>query len=202
MEQGTSEPLQMRRLSELEETALKEAARVFVEGFYQHLKMFSSDKEALIRAFEHALVPEQFFVAMEGGRIVGITAFSTNRKRSIRIRKPLLQTAFGRFRGWLIFSFLSQELERPLSISDHQCYIESVATAPEARGKGIAYALQTYILETLPYTEFILEVVDTNATAIRLYERLGYRVFDKRKQRLFRRQAGFNERWYMKLSRV
>lgn len=192
------EPLLMRNLADLDDSSAEQATQVFVDGFYQHLKMFSDNKTVLVKALQHSLVREQFFVALHNKQVVSITAYSTNRKRSIAFDKTVLQREFGKLKGWLCYTFLSKELQKPLRIANHQCYIESVATAPEARGKGAAFALQNYIFEQLKYEEFILEVVDTNPAAIKLYERLGYVVFDKRKQKLFRKQAGFNERFYMK----
>jgi ribosomal protein S18 acetylase RimI-like enzyme len=73
-----------------------------------------------------------------------------------------------------------------------------VATAAAHRGKGVSFDLLKYIHETMPYSEYILEVADTNASAIRLYEKLGYVEFTRKPAH---KKSGFNDFVYMKLIR-
>jgi len=49
-----------------------------------------------------------------------------------------------------------------------------------------------------PYSEYVLEVIDTNAPAIRLYEKLGYREFTRTPAV---KGSGFNYYVYMKAAR-
>ncbi|MGG6313874.1 GNAT family N-acetyltransferase [Paenibacillus macerans] len=188
----------IRNLAELEEAGLRQAAEVFVDGFYDSLRFFAADRGKLARALEHALVREQFAVALTEGRVVGIFAFSTGQKRAFRFDKQVLRKELGWLRGGVFYILVRQELEKPLELKERQCYFESVATAEEARGRGIATKLHDHLLLMLDYDEYILEVVDTNSAAIRLYEKLGYTVFKRKPQRWFRKQAGFNARLYMK----
>ena len=56
--------------------------------------------------------------------------------------------------------------------------ITNVMVSPECRGQGIATRMLTQLLErgrTLGATDFTLEVRAGNDTAIRLYERLGFK---------------------------
>ncbi|WP_178075704.1 GNAT family N-acetyltransferase [Paenibacillus oralis] len=188
----------IRNLAELGQDGLRQATEVFVDGFFQSLSYFSKDRARLVRALEHALVKEHFFVALVDGRVLGIFAFSAGRQRAFRLNRDILRKELGWLKGSLFYAFVRQELEKPLGLKDRQCYFEAVATADEAKGKGIATRLHDHLLSVLDYDEYILEVVDTNTAAVRLYEKLGYAEFNRKPQRWFRKQAGFNARIYMK----
>jgi ribosomal protein S18 acetylase RimI-like enzyme len=109
-------------------------------------------------------------------------------------RGSATQKAFGLIQGGLIYLMMHQQ---PIPIETHQAYIEDIVTAGDARGKGVATKLITHLMNSLPYDEYTLEVVDTNVNAKKLSEKLGFVVFEKKEQRLFKKQAGFNERIYM-----
>lgn len=189
-------------LAELGDEEVRQAADIFVEGFYDSLRYFSADPSKLAKALMHAMVKEQFFVALEKGAVLGIFAYSAGRKRAFRFNRAVLRRELGWLRGTLFYGLVRQELERPLDLADRQCYFEAVATAKEARGRGVASRLNDELVSHLGYEDYILEVVDTNVAAIRLYEKLGYVEFRRKPQRWFRKQAGFNARIYMKWMKV
>lgn len=188
----------IQNLAEQGDREVAQAAAIFVDGFYNSLRYFSKDREKLASAMVHALVREQFFVALEEGQVLGIFAYSAGQKRAFRFQRAELQKVFGWFKGSLFYSLVRRELEKPLHLAEGQCYFEAVATAKQARGRGVASQLNHELVSRLGYDDYILEVVDTNAAAIRLYERLGYVEFKRKPQRWFRKQAGFNARLYMK----
>ena len=64
-------------------------------------------------------------------------------------------------------------------------YISNVAVAPEARRRGVAGALIRELLRRAEEKELsfvTLEVRESNAAAIALYERFGFRSVGRRKQ--------------------
>ncbi|MGZ7440650.1 GNAT family N-acetyltransferase [Paenibacillus sp. TH7-28] len=188
----------IRNLAELGQVGLRQATEVFVDGFFQPLQFFCKDRARLVRALEHALVKERFCVALMDGGVLGIFAFSAGRQRAFRLNPDILRKELGWLKGSLFCAFVRQELEKPLGLKDRQCYFEAVATAEAARGKGVATRLHDHLLSVLDFDEYILEVVDTNTAAVRLYEKLGYAEFKRKPQRWFRKQVGFNARIYMK----
>lgn len=185
-------------LAELGDEEVRQAADIFVEGFYDSLRYFSADPGKLAKALVHAMVKEQFFVALEEGKVLGIFAYSAGRKRPFRFHRAVLRRELGWLRGTLFYNLVRQELEKPLELADRQCYFEAVATAKEARGRGVASRLNDELVTRLGYEDYFLEVVDTNTAAIRLYEKLGYVEFRRKPQRWFRKQVGFNARIYMR----
>ncbi|MFR9710115.1 hypothetical protein ACL02P_11955 [Paenibacillus sp. MB22_1] len=72
-----------------------QAAEIFVEGFYDSLRYFTSDRDKLAKAIVHALVREQFFVALEREQVLGIFAYSAGQKRAFRFQRAELQRELG-----------------------------------------------------------------------------------------------------------
>jgi ribosomal protein S18 acetylase RimI-like enzyme len=64
-------------------------------------------------------------------------------------------------------------------MSENGGSIDYVATAPKFRGQGINYQLIKFIMEQESYAEFVLEVVANNTSAVRLYEKLGFKEFKR-----------------------
>lgn len=185
----------VRNLSEVNDNHFQQAVRVFVDSFFKYLKYLSSDKEKFIRVFSAFFVKEHFFVCLLDNRVVGIIAYSTSGRHCQNVDKKLLFKEFGRIKGYFLYSTLAK---KPIPIAGNQAYIEDVATDEAARGKGVATRMMEHLMQTLQFEEYTLEVVDTNTSAIRVYEKLGFKTFLRKKQRLFRKMAGFNERLYMK----
>ncbi|GIO87166.1 hypothetical protein J25TS5_40980 [Paenibacillus faecis] len=192
------ESLSIKKLADLDASGRDQAVEIFTDAFLRSLQFMSKDQTRLTRALRHAFVGDQFYTAVENGKVLGIFAYSTNRARAFSFDKQIFQKEFGRIKGSFIYKVLHGELGKPLDFNDRQCYFESVATAREARGRGIATLLNNHLIDMLDFDEFILEVVDTNTSAYRLYEKLGYTEIKRKKQRLFPKLAGFNERIYMK----
>lgn len=184
----------IQRLAELDDRYLKQAANVYVDGFYKELSYLSEDRAKLARAFMSSFVKEQFFVALYNDRVVGIAAYSTEWQDAQKLDKRVMRREFGMVRGWLVATALN---DMSVKIAKRQCLIENVTTDKEFRGRGIANQLLTYIISLQEYEEYTLEVADTNTRAVKLYEKLGFKVIKKAKQRFFRKRAGYNERWFM-----
>lgn len=187
----------IERMSNLDKKYRKEVAQVFVDAYYDYLTFLSKDKHKLSEAFEHAFVSDVFFVALSQEKVVGILACSNNKNRALHIQKKELRKHFGFLKGTISHSFMKKNFHTPLNYSDDTTYIESVATSTQARGKGVATLLMDYVYNQLPYTDYILEVVDTNTNAIRLYEKLDYCEFERKKAKL-PKLMGFEYAIYMK----
>ena len=151
---------------------------IFVEGFYQWLKYFSKDKEKLSRAVSHMFNLHLFYVAVENGEIAAMTACSDGKMPSIRLERQLICKALGLVRGNFAYIMLKKHLtgrNYPFAFSNSTGSIEFVTTSEKHRGRGVAAGLITHVMNAMPYGEYVLEVADTNAVAMRLYERLGFR---------------------------
>jgi len=189
------------RADELDFDPRLQMGMIFAEGFYQWLQYFSKDKEQLARAAAHFFDLNQFFVALDGDTIVAIVACTDGRK-PIALDKQILRRELGFFRGWFAYVMLMRNLinqSYPFPLNPETGSIEFVVSSTKYRRMGSTYGLLAYVMETMPYEDYVLEVVNNNTSAIRLYEKLGFveiqRVAEKDAKR-----AGFEYRVYMKRS--
>lgn len=180
------------------ESVRLQVSQVFVDAYEHDLAFFSKDQRLLAQAFVSSFCEDVFFVAEIGGEVVGILACATSKQRAIHLNRASLMSAFGFIKGRLAYRILNREFAAPLPYGEEVGYIESVATKQLARGKGVASALVRYVIEQQEYQRFVLEVLDTNTNAFRLYEKLGFKVFLRKKER-FAKMKGFTERIYMEL---
>jgi len=173
---------------------------IFVEGWYDSLKMLCKNKTKLSRAFEHIFKLENFYVASVDSQIVAFIALSNREhdRRVVQFDKQTLQKNLGLIRGHLMYSALNKAMitkQYPFEIAKNTGVIEFVATLPEARGKGLARQLIEYGIVENEYQNYILEVADTNRSAISLYEKLGFREFEREKSDYPKKYSGFE--WYL-----
>lgn len=182
------------RLSDLEGCYIEQAAKVYVDGFYKQLSSLTRDRDTLVRFIASSFVTRQFFVAVTDDCVVAIAAYSTQYQEAQKFDRATL-SQLGWLKGTLIALSANSSTRK---IPARQCLIESVTTAKEYRGQGIARQLLSHMVSLKEFEEYTLEVFDTNTHAVQLYERLGFEVTRKVKKWLFRKRAGYNETWVMK----
>lgn len=177
-----------------------EVAMIFVDSYYNDLTFLSRNKEKLVLIFKEAFIPQTFYIALMDDQVAGILACANNKTRALKIPKEQIIKNIGFVRGSLMYMFLQREFHTPLAYDDYTAYIESVATHPRARGKGVATKLLEYIIKNLSYQEFRLTVKDTNKSALTIYNRLGFKEFDNLKAGFFEKKW-YNYKLYMRLKR-
>lgn len=187
--------IEVKPMSDFKEDISRDVAAVFVDGYEQYLTFLSKDREKIIKAFQKMICNDVFYCASINGEIVGIMACSNNKNRAIQIDKQILRSAFGFMKGSLAYLFMKDAFSKKLPYEDDTSYIECVATMAKARGKGAATALMKFVLENAPYRRYLLEVTDTNEVAYRIYKKLGFTEFERKKER-FKKLKGFNYRIY------
>jgi ribosomal protein S18 acetylase RimI-like enzyme len=193
--------MEVRRASELGEGAREKISEVFLDGFYGDLKVFSKDKARLARALAHMFRLEYFYAAVIDGEIAGIAALAGMSGYCVRPRLKELARHLGPLRG--LFASLGLRVfgrdpkYPPQAGADGgTASVEFVATSEKHRKKGAAAAILSH-LHCLPgCSGYILEVKDTNAPALALYEKMGYRETHREKFR-WAKFADFNWLVYM-----
>ena len=156
-------------------------AKIFAEGFAHLFSAFSKDTELLAKAFAHVFVLQYFYVALQGKTIAAIVA-CTNGISPIVFDKKICKKELGFLRGWIAHNQLTKYIVNhkfPFDFTPNMGRIEIVGSAANFRGKGIAYGLIKHTIESTPFDEYVLEVIDDNTGAIKLYEKLGFETFDK-----------------------
>jgi len=188
------------RASELDFDPRLEMSRIFVEGFYQWLHFFSKDKDKLTRAFAHMFLLEHFFVITNDKEIAAMAACVRVGQNCVNLNQKEFVTNLGAIKGRIAYAMSkkeSQDKHYPLETTDSTAAIEIVAAAPAYKGQGLVKELLSWVMENTPYTEYILDVADTNIPAVHLYQRLGFeevlRIPDKHPK-----QSGINAMLYMR----
>jgi len=174
--------------------------KIFAEGFYeQGLKFLCKDKEKLARAFEHIFILEKFYAAVAGEEIMALVGCTEKKPPPYKLDKKIFIREIGFLRGRFAhwgFNMSSINHKYPFDMPINTGSVELVATAEKHRGKGAAFGLLDYVMRTEPFEDYVLETVDTNAPAIGLYEKLGFKEFMRKPAPT--KKAGFSHFVYMK----
>ena len=154
-------------------------SHMFVEGFYPWIKHISKDREKLTEVFTHIFNLERFYIAIKNRHVTAMAACSSGTTPVELCRNEFVRV-LGQMRGNISYWRLQRHMMHnsiPFTLSPKTGVIEFVSTAPKYRNQGIGYALLSNIMTTLPYDAYMLEVAENNATAFRLYDRLGFKEF-------------------------
>ena len=176
----------------------EQMGEIFANGYYEWLKYFSKDKSKLAKAFAHIFILEYFYFAMDGDEVLAFTACTNGKESSITLDKRILTKELGIIRGAIVYRILCKNLlghGYPFDISTETGSIEFVATKEKHRGKGIAKGLIAFIMEQTTYDDYVLEVASSNTSAIKLYDKLGFKEFKKVPAP---KKSGFDYYVYMK----
>jgi len=194
--------MEIRRAADLGPRAREKIGEIFAEAFYGDLRLFSRDREKLARACAHMFSLGHFHAALIGGEIAGVAACLGADSYCVRFDRKALARHLGPARGLLAafgFSCLGRSPKYPpeVKMDGKTASVEFVATAAAHRGKGVASAILAHLHSLPEYSAYVLEVRDTNAAALALYEKLGYREIHRKKFR-WARLADFGHFVYMK----
>ena len=196
--------MEIKRASELEENIRKKISDIFVGGFIQWLQYFSKDLEKLSRAFAHMFILDFFYVAVMDGEPAGIAACTDGKTPPIRLQPKELRRHLGLIMGTIAGKVLKKALENPpypFSVEPGWGSVEFVATDAKHRGKGVASAVIQHIVAETPYSAYVLEVADTNTSAVKLYGKLGFREFVRVPHKQSK-HSGINHLVYMKYEKA
>ena len=172
-------------------------SRIFVEGFYTWIKNFHTDKDKLTAAFIHVFDLTHFYVTLDGENIAGMVA-CTQGYAPIALDRHVFAKELGFFRGNFAYYMLKRHMVRnayPFSLGSQTGSIEFVATSPDYRNRGIARGLITHTMQVNPYNSYVLEVADTNESAVSVYTKLGFKEIKRVKAP---RNSGVNFFLYMR----
>jgi ribosomal protein S18 acetylase RimI-like enzyme len=196
--------MEIKCAKEMGDNAREKISEIFVEGFGKDLRSFSKDYNILKKAFEHIFVLDLFYIALINNEIAGIMACTNMKTFCIKHDKKTFIKYFGLFKGILadiVFKNYFQKYPKyPIETNEKMASVEFVATSEKYRGQGIATAIMRHLYTFPEYNEYILEVADTNISAVKLYEKLGYKEIYRKKQK-FSKYVGINYLVYMKYSK-
>jgi len=177
--------------------------KIFAEGFYQWLQYFSKDREKLAKGLAHSFELAAFWVAVKDGKVLALTGCTDRSKPAMALNKKELKKHLGFIGGTMAHIFLNKMMVNkplPFALEPGTGYIDFVAADSQHRGQGIAYQLMERAMKKEGYQKYVLEVVDNNHSAIKLYTKLGFQTFLKVPEKNAKR-AGFENYLYMEKDR-
>lgn len=155
----------------------------FANGFIQWLKFFSKDEKIIADAFAHMFVLEEFYVAIKDDKVAAFAACTDGKTKSVKLKKSELRRHLGFFKGSIAAMALRKEFEMvDDEFPNNTGSVEFIGTSKDFRRQGAATELLKYILEHEPYEEFVIsEVADTNESAMKLYTKIGFTEYKRKK---------------------
>ncbi|MHA6630380.1 GNAT family N-acetyltransferase [Pseudonocardia sichuanensis] len=184
-------------MDEYDRDVRDEVADVILDGFFAQLSFVTKDRSKLVTAFRDDIRADMFYVAELDGAIVGVLACSNNTGRALVANTVSFRRAMGLVRGTVAARVLAREFNAALPYDDDTGYVEWVATSEHARGRGVSTALFRHVMQHPRYRALVLEVVDVNDNARRLYAKLGFVEYDRKPARGVEKWT-FKERIYMR----
>jgi ribosomal protein S18 acetylase RimI-like enzyme len=163
----------IKPLSELTDAQAVQAFDMFAEGFYFIFSPISKDKAKLRELFLAAFDRDMAWVYLIEGRPVGLLTCGNSVRQPVNMRREDCLRVLGRVKGSLVYRFAAPILAKPHVGDPAVGYLDYLTTDPAFRGRGIGTAMFRHVCETLPYERYTFEVLSKNATAIRLYNKLG-----------------------------
>ncbi len=158
----------------------EQAVEIFLEGF-GHMMKFSKDKNILKKLFFKILNPALFKCYVEQGEVLGIMGLATNKVRPLKFDSDVCVNLFGKMKGKILSKQMNAIFQTSVVKDDKELYIDVLATAGKARGKGVATALLDYAFTMGEVDYCYIEVCSKNSPAVRLYKKLGFTIYKERK---------------------
>lgn len=169
-----------------------DAAALLLEAFEAKLAPLAGRGAVGQRVVAASLNPARFLTAMADGRLVGLCGVRwRGSRRGLSTPIRALAREFGWLRAlprWAALSMGHRAVPR------RTLYVDHLAVAADARGRGIGTALLTAavaLARQQGFGQLRLDVVDTNPRARALYERLGFVALRTQRTPFLRRWLGF-----------
>ena len=196
----------IKKAVEFDECIMEKIGKIFVDGFYDDaLKYLSKDKGKLVKIFSRLLIPDYFYVAVIDNEIAGVASFVKKGQFCMKYDKKVFVRFLGIFKGlfagFLVKMMFTNYLKFPLEINEETAIIEFVVTDKRFRKMGVASSIFNHLFTFSEYRHYVLEVVDTNTTALELYKKLGFKEII-RKEPTHKKYSGINYFVYMKYSKI
>jgi len=190
-------------LQDIDARQRREAAEVFYAAFrpkIDHLELMPRSADQAVRILAESMRPEMGFFALWGREVAGVCGMHTRAARFLDIRGETWRREFGRLGGWRrsIWYELGYRFQRP---EPDEVRVQGIAVAAHHRGRGIGSALLERVSDHARaggFKAIVLEVVDTNPDAQRLYERLGFAVTGQEHYGRWTAAGGFSGATYMR----
>lgn len=185
--------------SSLRETQKQKVAEIFYDSFikkFSRLWLFANSAQQGVQCLRQCINYESGLYAVNNGTVLGFVGLEWGKGNYTDLKFNSLNKVFG-FSG-AIWRYLAYKIFRLFHhhVNENGVHIDPIAVSQEARGKGIGSMLLNASFEyakAMGKRKIVLEVVDTNPDAQKLYERTGFVVTKKEHLAMLTSKAGFTE---------
>jgi ribosomal protein S18 acetylase RimI-like enzyme len=169
--------MEIKRATDFGDNIREKLGELYVNAFYDDvLKYFSKNKSKLIKVFACGFLLDCFYVAIIDNEIIGMVACMGKGEACIKLDLKTIVKYIGLFRGLIINFYLKQFLKGFPEFDEKTALIEYLAIDTKHLRKGTASTLVKSLFTLTEYESYILEVIGTNEKAIKLYDKLGFKV--------------------------
>ncbi len=183
--------------TEVNEKQLVEAVEIFYEAFERKIKPLIKSKEAACGIYKKSINPDRVIYAFSDDEVVGIAGLHYDGKNFMNGRYSYYRQYFSPFKSFFIYNinkWMSPKIKKD------ELRIDTLAVKNTRRSLGIGSMLMQEVFslaKSKGFNEVILEVVNTNPEAKRLYEKTGFIVKKHVKYYFLTRSAGFTSEYIM-----
>ena len=167
----------------LDDVQKEQAVEIFLEGF-GHMMTFSKDRNTLKKLFFGIMNPSFFRCYVEQGQVLGIIGLATNKVRPLKFDCDVCIELFGKMKGKILSKQMNAIFQAPVVKGDRDLYVDVLATSEKARNKGVATTLLEHAFDLKEFDCCYIEVFSKNERARRLYDKMGFSIYKKKKMAL------------------
>lgn len=153
-----------------------QAAAICYEGFRSQIEFLLGSQQKGVTILEQSLNLELGLTAQIQGQIVGFVGLKYENRPFFQFEQSRCIQELGVLRGLLAFLILNNS--SPVKLLPNEMYIAVLVVDDSMRGKGIGTLLMQAAFEVAQQDKIhvvVLDVTDSNTSALRLYERLGFK---------------------------
>ena len=168
------------------------AANLFLTALGEKFVPILGNEANAIALVESSIVSTSCLSAEEDGKLLGVLAIQTNKQSFLDPDFKDLRAHYGIVGGIIRAAGLTLLQHSP---KPKELYIEGIAVADFARGKGVGTKLLDEIMilaKSQGFERVTLQVINTNHRALQLYERLGFTIEKRSKVWPVNRMIGWH----------
>lgn len=192
----------MKIVNDLPQPLKEDAFEIYHDAFHkkENLKITFNSKKQAIKLYKRGINFKSGLYAIKNGKLLGLLGFRSKKNKLIDYKLKTLRKEFGFFGGLIrrIRCFFSHYE----NLSEDEIKIEAIAVNKQFRGKGIGSTLLRRAInfaKTRKYKRIILNVVNTNPKAKKLYLRFGFKPISKTYFGFITNKAGYTSSTKMAL---
>jgi ribosomal protein S18 acetylase RimI-like enzyme len=167
-----------------------QAAVICYEGFRPQMESLVGSQQKGIAILERSLDVELALIALYQDRLAGFLGLQYENRPFFQFKRSHFIRELGFLRGLLVFLLFTLSAT---PIQKTEMFINVIVVDASMRGRGIGTSLINAAFEIAQQNQFhaiLLDVVDTNPEARRLYERMGFIPMRTREYRYLRNLIG------------